>query len=65
MRNIPGSVPHTSSRALSNAILPYVHTLTNGIAEAVEIRPDLLPGVNVSKGIITNEAVAHGLSIDT
>ena len=63
--NIPGSVPHTSSRALSNAILPYVHTLTNGVAEAVEIRPDLLPGVNVSKGIITNEAVAHGLSIDT
>ena len=61
--NIPGSVPHTSSRALSNAILPYVHTLTNGVAAAVELRTDLLPGVNVANGAITNEAVAHGLSL--
>ena len=63
--NIPGSVPHTSSRALSNAILPYVHTLTKGVAEAIELRPDLGPGVNVSNGVITNEAVAHGLSLNS
>ena len=63
--NIPGSVPHTSSRALSNAILPYVHTLTRGVAEAVEVRPDLRPGVNVAAGLITNEAVAHGLSLNS
>jgi alanine dehydrogenase len=61
--NIPGSVPHTSSRALSNAILPYVHTLTHGVPIAIEMRPELREGVNVSGGIVTNEAVAHGIAI--
>ncbi len=60
--NIPGSVPHTASRALSNAILPYVTTLTHGIYRAIEVRPELEPGVNVANGAIVNEAVAHGVS---
>jgi alanine dehydrogenase len=61
--NIPGSVPHTSSRALSNATLPYVHELTNGLAEAVERRPELAGGINVAAGRITNQAVAHSLGV--
>lgn len=62
--NIPGSVPHTSSRALSNATLPYVHALANGLASAVSDRPELIPGINVAAGELTNEAVAHGLGMD-
>ena len=60
--NIPGSVPHTSSRALSNAILPYVHTLAHGVDQAISERPELELGVNVARGSITNPAVAHGVS---
>ncbi len=61
--NIPGSVPYTSSRALSNATLPYVHALSKGIEAALETRPELTGGVNVASGAITNEAVAHGLGV--
>lgn len=62
--NIPGSVPHTSSRALSNATLPYVHALGAGITEALERRPELVGGVNVAAGSLTNDAVAHALGRD-
>ncbi len=62
--NIPGSVPHTSSRALSNATLPYVHALSKGMAGAVGIRPELIGGINVAGGQLTNAAVAHGLSTE-
>ncbi len=59
--NIPGSVPHTSSRALSNATLPYVHALGGGIGSALDQRPELAGGINVANGEMTNTAVAHGL----
>jgi alanine dehydrogenase len=62
--NIPGSVPHTASRALSNTTLPYVHALSNGLAAATESRPELLDGINVAAGEITNGPVAHGLDVD-
>lgn len=62
--NIPGSVPHTSSRALSNATLPYVHALGAGIAEAVERHPELVGGINVAAGSLTNSTVAHALGTD-
>ncbi len=62
--NIPGSVPHTASRALSNATLPYVHALSNGVGAAIASRPELADGVNVAAGKITNEAVARGLDTD-
>jgi alanine dehydrogenase len=63
--NIPGSVPHTSSRALSNATLPYVHAIANGLLGALDVRPELIGGVNVTNGVITNEAVAHGLGLSS
>lgn len=59
--NIPGSVPHTASRALSNATLPYVRALADGVVPSLEVLPALLGGLNVAGGHITNEAVAHGL----
>jgi alanine dehydrogenase len=62
--NIPGSVPHTASRALSNATLPYVRVLALGLGNALSARPELVGGVNTAGGKLTNEAVAHALGED-
>jgi alanine dehydrogenase len=62
--NIPGSVPHTSSRALSNATLPYVRALASGLDSAFDEMPELVGGVNTAAGKLTNEAVAHALGTE-
>jgi alanine dehydrogenase len=62
--NMPGAVPITSTKALTNATLPYVEAIADyGLAEAVARDPALAHGVNVVDGKITYEAVAdaHGL----
>jgi alanine dehydrogenase len=62
--NMPGAVPITSTRALTNATLPYVEAIANrGLAGAVANDPALARGVNVVAGKVTYEAVAqaHGL----
>src|SRR6188508_180034 len=62
--NMPGAVPITSTRALTNVTLPYIEQLAElGAVGAVRRDPELAPGVNVMGGRITYEAVAdaHGL----
>ncbi|MBA3844852.1 MAG: alanine dehydrogenase [Actinobacteria bacterium] len=62
--NMPGAVPVTSTRALTNATLPYVESIANrGLKEAVSSDAALAKGVNVIDGKLTYEAVAeaHGL----
>ena len=62
--NMPGAVPVTSTKALTNATLPYVEAIANqGLAGAVKADPALAKGVNVIGGKLTYEAVAqaHGL----
>jgi alanine dehydrogenase len=62
--NMPGAVPITSTKALTNATLPYVEAIADyGLAEAVARDPAVARGVNVVEGKITYEAVAdaHGL----
>jgi alanine dehydrogenase len=62
--NMPGAVPITSTKALTNATLPYVEEIADyGLAEAVAQDPALARGVNVVGGKVTYEAVAeaHGL----
>jgi alanine dehydrogenase len=62
--NMPGAVPITSTKALTNATLPYVEAIaTVGLAEAVVREPALARGVNTVDGKLTYEAVAeaHGL----
>jgi alanine dehydrogenase len=62
--NMPGAVPITSTKALTNATLPYVESIADhGLAEAVARDGALARGVNVMDGKITYEAVAdaHGL----
>jgi alanine dehydrogenase len=62
--NMPGAVPITSTKALTNATLPYVEAIADyGLAEAVARDPALARGVNVVEGKVTYAAVAeaHGL----
>jgi alanine dehydrogenase len=62
--NMPGAVPITSTKALTNATLPYVEAIAeHGLAEAVARDRALARGVNVLDGKVTYEAVAdaHGL----
>ncbi len=62
--NMPGAVPITSTKALTNVTLPYVEAIADrGLAGAVAVDPALARGVNVLAGDVTYEAVAeaHGL----
>ncbi|MEI8104872.1 MAG: alanine dehydrogenase [Actinomycetes bacterium] len=62
--NMPGGVPITSTKSLTNATLPYVEAIADrGLAAAVSADPALAKGVNVIGGKVTYEAVAqaHGL----
>jgi len=57
---MPGAVPHTSTRALTNATLPYVMKLADaGIDAALRDDSILASGVNVYKGAIVCEGVAE------
>jgi alanine dehydrogenase len=62
--NMPGAVPITSTKALTNATLPYVEEIADhGLRDAIARDPALARGVNAMDGKITYEAVAeaHGL----
>jgi alanine dehydrogenase len=62
--NMPGAVPVTATKALTNATLPYVEAIADyGLATAVARDLALARGVNVLDGKVTHEAVAdaHGL----
>jgi len=62
--NMPGAVPITSTKSLTNSTLPYVEQIAdNGLREAVAQDSALARGVNVIDGKLTYQAVAeaHGL----
>ena len=62
--NMPGAVPVTSTKALTNVTLPYIEAIANnGVRQAIGDDAALAKGVNVVSGKITYEAVAaaHGL----
>jgi alanine dehydrogenase len=62
--NMPGGVPITSTKGLTNATLPFVEEIAElGLARAVAHDRSLARGVNVLDGKLTYEAVAeaHGL----
>jgi alanine dehydrogenase len=58
--NMPGAVPITSTRALTNATLPYIlHVADAGVAGAARENPGLAKGVNVVDGKVTYQPVAE------
>jgi alanine dehydrogenase len=63
--NMPGGVPITSTKALTNATLPYVEAIADrGLREAVAEDRALARGVNVVEGKITYRAVAEAHDLD-
>src|ERR671911_1663457 len=63
--NMPGAVPITSTKALTNATLPYVEAIAHrGLRDAIASDPALARGVNVIEGKITYEAVAEAHGVD-
>ncbi len=62
--NMPGAVPITSTKALTNVTLPYAEAIADkGLRQAIADDPALAKGVNVIGGKVTYQAVAdaHGL----
>jgi alanine dehydrogenase len=57
--NMPGAVPVTSTRALTNATLPYLHRLADlGLDEYCRRDPGFAKGVNVRDHEVVHPAVA-------
>lgn len=62
--NMPGAVPVTSTRALTNATLPYVQRIADlGWDAAAAADSALAAGLNVRGGAVVNAAVAAALSL--
>jgi alanine dehydrogenase len=63
--NMPGAVPITSTKALTNVTLPYVEEIADvGFGGAVARDAALARGVNVLEGRVTYEAVAEAHDLD-
>jgi alanine dehydrogenase len=63
--NMPGAVPITATRALTNVTLPYVEQLADlGTIEAIEANSELARGVNTLGGRLTYEAVAEAHAME-
>jgi alanine dehydrogenase len=56
--NMPGAVPWTSTRALTNVTLPYARRLAAGVDEALRADPGLALGLNVRGGEVPYAPVA-------
>ncbi|GAA1219300.1 alanine dehydrogenase [Rhodoglobus aureus] len=62
--NMPGAVPRTSTRALSNATLPHVVAIANlGWDAAAAASPALARGLNVAGGEIVNAGVRAAMAV--
>ncbi|HXH32802.1 MAG TPA: alanine dehydrogenase [Plantibacter sp.] len=62
--NMPGAVPETSTRALTNATLPYALALADrGVPAALTADPALALGVNIHAGSVTNAGVAAAFDL--
>lgn len=62
--NMPGAVPFTSTQALTNATIPYVLLLAeHGWENAVKIKPELKPGLNIINGTVVYEAVSEAFDL--
>ncbi|MGI8607363.1 MAG: alanine dehydrogenase [Gaiellaceae bacterium] len=63
--NMPGAVPVTSTKALTNVTLPYAEALADhGLRDAVARDPALARGVNVMGGKVTYKAVAEAHDLE-
>ncbi|WJL96378.1 alanine dehydrogenase [Microbacterium sp. ET2] len=63
--NMPGAVPETATRALTNATAPYVLRLADrGWQDALRADPALKAGLSTHNGLLTNADVGAALKLD-
>ncbi len=63
--NMPGAVPKTSTKALTNATLPYAVQIANkGWKRAMVENPEIKLGANVMQGKVTYRGVADAFGMD-
>ncbi len=62
--NMPGSVPFTSTEALSSVTLPYILGIAGrGLESAVTDKPEIVSGLNTIGGSICHPSVAKSLGL--
>jgi alanine dehydrogenase len=62
--NIPGSVPRTSTLALTGATMPYILAIANmGVMHALKADDALMLGLNTFEGYLTCRGVSESLEI--
>lgn len=60
VKNVPAAVPVTATRALSNALLPYVQKIAGaGLVDALNADPGLARGVAVAEGRVVDPTLAR------
>ena len=65
VKNVPASVPVTATRALSNALLPYVSRMAGvGLADAVRTDEGLASGVAVAEGRVVDPVLARATGME-
>lgn len=63
--NMPGACARTATIALTNSVLPYALQIAScGYKNALLNDPQLLPGLNVAFGKVTNKHIANDLGYD-
>ncbi len=63
--NMPGAVPYTSTKALTNCTLPYIVEIANkGWKKACSENTELLQGLNIITGKVVYKAVAKAFGIE-
>jgi alanine dehydrogenase len=62
--NMPGAVSYTSTKALTNATLPYALELANkGYKKAAKENPEIAKGINMLEGKVTHKGVADAFGL--
>jgi alanine dehydrogenase len=65
VKNVPAAVPVTATRALSNALLPYVREVAGrGLADAINANDGLGRGVAVAEGRVVDPTLARATGME-
>ncbi|BBL78903.1 alanine dehydrogenase [Rubrobacter xylanophilus] len=65
VRNVPAAVPVTATRALSNALLPYVRRIASlGLIDALNADEGLRQGVAVAEGRVVDPVLARSTGME-
>ncbi len=62
--NMPGAVPYTSTKALTNVTLPYaIEIASKGYQTAALENPEIAKGINIIQGKVTYKGVADAFGL--